>query len=291
MAGVRPARRSDTPATAHTARMRDGARTQWRIARRGCDHDRGRLGDRRGGRDQRLSPVGHGGRVGERSALEIEHAGDGHGNDGRQAHEGAGDPAVEIRRAHQGKSYQEGVHGVVPHQRGQDAPAQHHQSGHDADGAHFDAANVGRLLRIIGVQEAPSQSRQDDGQGLRFRHAHDPRHREQAEQKFLAGGRVDSDGQGKDPGQSRAQRIGILQVLWGPDAEAPADHVEQHHVSDVRRGQAHTDRAGNEELLAAQRRQAEKSAHAQAARLRGPIQRLARHQGDHHQQRHQQADA
>ncbi len=114
---------------------------------------------------------------------------------------------------------------------------------------------------------------------------------EQAEQKLFARCRVDADRQRIDPRQSRAERIGILQILRRPDAELPADHVKQHHVTDVRARQAKADHAGAKKLLGAQSGQTERGAETQPVGLARAIQRLARQDGDDHEQREQNSSS
>ena len=51
----------------------------------------------------------------------------------------------------------------MPDERRNDAPAQHHDAGNDADDADLDPADVAGLLRIRAVQKTPGKRRQDDG--------------------------------------------------------------------------------------------------------------------------------
>ncbi len=119
------------------------------------------------------------------------------------AHDRSGNAQIRAVRTQQRSADQKRVHRVVPGERRPDSPAQHHQSRDDADQADFDAANVGRLLRIIAVQKSPGERGQHDGQEFRLRSAQQIRNREQAKKKFLAGGGIDADRQRVDPGQRK----------------------------------------------------------------------------------------
>ena len=177
----------------------------------------------------------------------------------------------------------------MPGERCEYSPAQHHPSGHDADGPDLESSDIGRLLRIIGVQKAPGERRQHDGQSSRPRHAHQKANGEQAKQKFFAGRRIDTNGQGIDPRQGGAESIGILQILRRPDTEAPPHDVKQDYESNVRGGQTQADNAGTEELPSAQAAEGEQAAKAELVRLACPIEWLTGCDGDDDQQRQRHA--
>ena len=222
--------------------------------------------------------------VGESAPRQVQHSGNSNRNQRSKSDDRAGYPAVQIVRAHQRKPGQKRVHRVVPRQRRQNSPAQHHQPGDDSDQPHFNPANVGRLLRIVRVQETPRECRQHHRQHFGLGRSQQEVHGKQPEKKFLARSRIDSNRQRKHPRQRRAHRVGILQVLRRPHAKPPAYDVKQNHVADMRGRQANADHRGHEKFLAAQSRQRERAADAQPFRLVHPVERLARNVGDHHQQ-------
>src|SRR3984893_12779671 len=61
---------------------------------------------------------------------------------------------IHAVRAHQQQTHQRSIHRVVPDKRGENAPTQHYDSGHDADNPYFDSARVTGLLWIRTVQKA-----------------------------------------------------------------------------------------------------------------------------------------
>ena len=108
---------------------------------------------------QRLRAIQQRRRIGKSSAREIQHPGDANGNQRAKTHDPAGHATVKIVRPHQRKAGEKSVHRVVPRERGQNPPAQHHQARDDADQSNLDPARVRRLLRIIRVQKAPRKRR------------------------------------------------------------------------------------------------------------------------------------
>ena len=148
---------------------------------------------------------------------------------------------IKTVRTDQQHANQRGVHGVVPNEGCQDAPAQHHHPGNNADDAHLNPTNVTRLLRIGAVQKTPGKRRQDDRQDSGLGH---PLHKgdgKKAEEKFLAGGGHETDGHARDPGKRRVHRIGVVQILGCPNSKAAAHQVEGDNEADVTRCQGQPD--------------------------------------------------
>ena len=226
----------------------------------------------------------------ESSARNVGNGGDGQGNQRAAAHDRSGDAQIRAMRAQQGCADEKRVHRVVPGERRPDSPAQHHEAGDDADQADFDAANVRRLLRIIAVQKSPEECGQDDGQKSRLRGAQQKRNREQAKEKFLARRGVDADRQRVDPRHIGADHVFVIEVLRRPRAQFAADDVKDGDVADVRGGEANADHVGAEKFLGANSGQAESDVQPDFIGLKDAIQRLSRHDGDHHEQRADDAD-
>src|SRR4029077_13422483 len=83
--------------------------------------------------------------------------------------------------------------------------------------------------------------------------------------------------------------IRILQVLWGPNAEAAPDNIKCHDVSNVHGGQAQADDASAEKLAGAKTGESEGTAQAKVVGLARSIERFTRRHRDHHQQREREA--
>src|ERR1700680_3700879 len=132
------------------------------------------------------------------------------------------------------------------------------------------------------MQKTPGESWQNDGQDSPIRDAHQKANREHAEQKFLAGRRVDADGKRGNPGKGRAERIRILQILWRPNAKAAPHNIKCHNVSNVHGGQAQADYASTEKLAGAKTGESEGTAQAKVVGLARSIERFARRHRDDH---------
>src|SRR5207245_1206661 len=75
------------------------------------------------------------------------------------------------------------IHGVMPDERRDDAPAEHHHSRYDSDNPNFDSADVRWFLRVIAVQKAPEKCRHDHGDPPRTREPQEKRNGEQTDDK------------------------------------------------------------------------------------------------------------
>ncbi len=125
---------------------------------------------------------------------------------------------------------------VMPDQRGENSPAQHHESRDDSDQANFDAADVGGLLRIIRMQKAPRECGQNDREEFGFRDAIYKWNREKAKQKFFAGGGEESDYHCLQPWKIRAGATGVIHILRSPRTEMLRDEIKDDNVADMNRG-------------------------------------------------------
>ena len=203
----------------------------------------------------------------------------------RRSHHRPGNFEVQAVRADQQQAYEQRVHGVVPDERREDAPAQQDHSGHDADDAHLDPADVAGLLRVGAMQKAPGKGREDHGDPAGARQLFQKGNGEQPEQKLLAGRSEQADGHAGDPRKGGVHRVGVVQVLRRPDAEAAPVHVEGHDEANVRRGHAQADEGGIEKLPGAQAAQGQGLRQAQAARLRDAVERLGGGENQGHGER------
>ena len=189
-----------------------------------------------------------------------------------------GELEIQAVRAQQQHGAVHGVHRVVPHQRRQDAPAQHDEAQRHAADSHFHAADVERLLRIAGVAEAPDEARQHHRHRQRAHQLAQKRNGEHAEQELFGDRRQEAAEQHEQPGEARVQQVAVRHVGRRPGAELVGHDVEGRLVGDEDAGQRDAQNRAQEEALGAQAAQAEEVAQRDlvAEALRGRAARRPR---------------
>ena len=161
------------------------------------------------------------------------------GRNGGEADHGKGQEArcleVETVRLHHRVGAEEAVVHVVGYDGRPDAEAQEDQAEDDADHGQLEAADVDRLLGIVGVQEGPEHAGKEDGEPGLPEPSQEQGDGHEAEEEFLHGGGHETGQQGVDPGQPGAVGIAVLGHRRGsPHSEVlvPQD-VEEGDVSEV----------------------------------------------------------
>ncbi len=172
-------------------------------------------------------------------------------------HDHAGNFKVETIGTNQKQPDQRCIHSVMPDERRDDAPAQHHNSRNNSDDSYFDSANVGRFLRVIAVQKTPKKSGHDYRHPARARQSHEKRDGEQPEGELLVHGSKQPDGDAGNPGDRRIHAVRIVQLLGRPRPQTGCDHVEGDDKTNVCGGQAQTHSGRREKLLRTQPAQRE----------------------------------
>ncbi len=212
----------------------------WRLLRSGCHLSRRRLV---GVREPCLRL--------EAAASHVSHQ----CYENRQDHDaGAGrsrEPEVKAVRPEQQQRAVQGVHRVVPYQRGQNSPTQHDGAQHDSADPYFQPANVKRLLRIGGVAKAPNESRENQGRNHRAHQVPQERDGEHTEEEFFRDRRQETAKQHERPRKARVQQVGVRHIRRRPGSETVGQHVESDLVGDEDAGKGEPQNGAQEEALGA----------------------------------------
>src|SRR5215469_18795893 len=108
----------------------------------------------------------------------------------------------------------------MPDERRHNAPAQHHDSGDNANQPDLDAADIRGFLGIIAVEKAPKESRYNYGEPARLCEFGEKGNGEKTERKFLVGGSQEANCSTGNPREGGVHRVVEIQFLRRPRPEA-----------------------------------------------------------------------
>ena len=169
------------------------------------------------------------------------------------------------------QAHERGVHGVVPDERCQDAPAHHHDSRDDANQPDLDAADISRLLRIIAVQKAPEKGRKNHGEPAGLCKFREKRNGKKAEGEFFVRRSQQADRRAREPREERVHGLFVVHFLRGPRSQPVRQDIECHDIADVHGGERQAHNRRRKKLLGAQSAQSKDFGKAQALRPRRAV--------------------
>ena len=207
------------------------------------------------------------------------------GRERGSGHDRSGNFEVQAIRTNQQQPDQQRIHGVMPDERRDDAPAEHHHSRYDSDNPNFDSADVRWFLRVIAVQKAPEKCRHDHGDPPRTREPQEKRNGEQAERKLLVQGSEKPDCKTGNPREQSVHAVRIVQLLRRPGSQPRRHQVEGHKESNVCGGKTQSHDGSGEKFFRTQPAHAENPPQAQLVRLRAAVERLRRGQDQRDRER------
>src|SRR5215472_1918842 len=218
----------------------------------------------------------------ESTANEAGNAGENKRRKGRGGDHHARYLEIKTIRAQKKKTHERSVHRVVPDERRQNAPSQHHDSRNNTNQPDLDASDIGGLLRIVAVQKTPEKCGNNDRHPPRLGEFLEKRNREEAESEFFVGGSQQANGSAGDPRKQRIYRFLIINFLRGPCAQPVGQYIEPDHVGNVHGGQRESHDRRGEEFFRAPSAQRKSVRKPQTLRPRRAIKRLGgrKHQRD-----------
>ena len=167
-------------------------------------------------------------------------------------HHRAGHFEIKAVRTEEKQTHKRCVHRVVPDQRREDSPAQHHDSRDDANQPDLDTPGIGGFLRIIAVQKAPKKRRNHHGEPAGLCEFAEKRNGEEAEGEFFVGRGKQTDRRTRNPGKQGVHGLLVTDFLRGPCAQAIGHHIKSHHVADVHGSKRQTHHRRREKLFGTQ---------------------------------------